>query len=155
MKYIYSKRTERGAHDTGAAGILIAKACISEIPITYMEYLNALEKLGYRIGPKNELIELVNETVSIRTTMIVVREGEPTKPEDILVAMYRQNYFAQPRALTEIKGAIKKQHYNIPHTSLWNALKSLCGQKILTRVGQGMYVQRTPPEIYYNKEIVK
>ena len=155
MKYIYSKRTERGAHDTGAARILIAKSCISEIPITYMEYLNALEKLGHKIGPKNELIELVNETVSIRTTMIVIRPGEPTDPESILTTMFSQNYFAQPRSFAEITAAVVNQEFNIPKTTLWQALKNLCAKKILTRSGHGIYVQRTPPEKYYNKEITK
>lgn len=154
MKYVYSKRTKRGAHDTGAAGILIAKSCISEIPITYMEYLNTLEKIGYRIDSKNELINLVNATVKVGTTMIVVKVGEPVKPETVLISMYSQKYFAIPKEFAEIKEALRKQGHNPPISSLWKALDKLCKKKMLTRKRRGIYVQRTPPEKFFHKEIV-
>jgi hypothetical protein len=154
MKYIYSQRTRKGAHDTGAAGILIAKSCISEIPIAYMEYLNALEKIGYKITSRDELITLVNETVKVGTTMIVVEIGEPVKPEQILVSMYSQNYFAAERAFSEIRGALAKQGHNYPDATLWNALNDLRKKKMISRIRRGAYIQRTPPEKYFSKEIV-
>jgi len=153
MKYIYSQRSKRGAHDTGAAGILIAKACISEIPITYMEYLETLEKIGYKIRAKNELIEIVNDTVKVGTTMIITHEGEPAKPESVLLSMYQQNYFAQPRTFSEVDYALKNQRYNFPKSSLHKALDNLCKKKILTKQNRGIYVQRMPPEKYFQKEI--
>lgn len=153
MKYVYSKRTKRGAHDTGAAGILVAKSCISEIPTAYMEYLETLEKIGYRIKAKKELIEIVNDTVKVGTTMIVTHEGEPTKPESVLISMYSQNYFKQPKAFAEINETLKNQHYNFPKSSLWKALDTLCKKKMLTKLKRGIYVQRTPPEKYFHKEI--
>lgn len=153
MKYIYSQRSRRGAHDTGAAGMLIAKACISEIPITYMEYLETLEDIGYKIRTKNELIEIVNNTVKVGTTMIITREGEPAKPESVLLSMYQQNYFAQPRTFSDVDNALKNQRYNFPKSSLCKALDNLCRKKILIKQKRGIYVQRTPPEKYFQKEI--
>jgi hypothetical protein len=154
MKYIYSQRTKKGAHDTGAAGILIAKSCVSEMPITYMEYLNALDKIGYAISSRDELIALVNETVKVGTTMIVAEMGKPTKPEPLLVSMYSQHYFAAERAFSEIKSALTKQGHNYPDTTLWKALDSMCKKKMVSRIRRGTYIQRTPPEKYFSKEIV-
>jgi hypothetical protein len=153
IKYAYSKRTERGAHDTGAAGILVAKSCISEMPIAYMEYLDILEKIGLTIESKTELIDLVNSTVKVGTTMIIVKQGEPVKPESILISLYSQNYFAEPKSLSKIKETFKKQGHNPPHTSLCRAIELLCKQKMLTKSGRGIYVQRTPPDKFFNKEI--
>ncbi|MEM3581105.1 MAG: hypothetical protein QXH40_07225 [Candidatus Bathyarchaeia archaeon] len=153
MKYIYSQRSRKGAHDTGAAGILIAKACISEIPITYMEYLETLESIGYKIRAKKELIGIVNDTVKVSTTMIITREGEPAKPESVLLFMYQQNYFAQPRTFSEVDNSLKNQRYNFPKSSLCKALDNLCKKKILTKQKRGIYVQRMPPEKYFQKEI--
>jgi hypothetical protein len=154
MKYIYSKRTKRGAHDTGAAGILIAKSCISEIPITYMEYLDALEKIGYAINSRDELITLVNETVKVGTTMIVMEKGKPTKPESLLVSMYSQHYFATERTVSEIESALAEKGHNYPKTTLWKAIDVMCKKKMMSRIKRGLYIQRTPPEIYFSKEIV-
>ena len=154
MKYIYSQRTKKGAHDTGVAGILIAKSCISEMPIAYMEYLNALEKIGYKVSSRDELITLVNETVKVGTTMIVVEIGEPVKPEAILVSMYSQNYFAMERAFSEVKCALGNQGHNYPDTTLWRALDDLCKKKMISRIRRGIYIQRTPPEKFFSKEIV-
>ena len=154
MKYVYSQRTKKGAHDTGAAGILIAKSCISEIPIAYMEYLDVLEEIGYKINSKDDLISLVNETVKVGTTMIVVEIGEPVKPEQILVSMYSQNYFATERTFSEIKVTLAKQGHNYPNATLWKALDSLCKKKMICRIRRGTYIQRTPPEKYFSKEIV-
>lgn len=154
MKYIYAQRSRRGAHDTGAAGILIAKSCISEIPIVYMEYLNTLEKIGYKITAKNELINLVNSTVKIGTTMIITKLGEPTKPEAVLTSLYSQGYFTVPRKFSEITKKLVNQGYNFPKASLWQALNKLCQKKMLIKKAYGQYVQRTPPEKYFSKEIV-
>ncbi len=154
MKYTYSQRTKKGAHDTGAAGILIAKSCISEIPVAYMEYLNALEKIGYKISSTDELITVVNETVSVGTTMIVSQRGEPVKPEHILTSIYSQNYFAKERAFSEVQAALAEQGHNYPKPTLWFALDDLCNKKMLSRLRRGVYIQREPPEKYFNKEIV-
>lgn len=154
MKYIYSQRTKKGAHDTGAAGILVAKSCISEMPIAYMEYLNTLEKIGYKIDSKDELIALVNETVSVGTTMLVTEKGEPIKPEPILVSMYSQNYFAEEKTFAEVKDTLARQRYNYPDSTLWKTLDNLCKKKMIGRIRRGTYVQRTPPEKYFSKEIV-
>lgn len=154
MKYAYSQRNKKGAHDTGAAGILIAKSCISEMPVAYMEYLSALEKIGYNISSRDDLITIVNETVSVGTTMIVSQRGEPVKPEQMLISMYSQNYFAVKRTFSEIKGALAGQGHNYPKTTLWFALNELCKKKMLSKAGHGVYIQREPPEKYFNKEIV-
>jgi hypothetical protein len=154
MKYAYSQRTKKGAHDTGVAGILIAKSCISEMPVAYMEYLTALERIGYKISSRDELITLVNETVSVGTTMIISERGDPIKPEQILISMYSQNYFATSRAFSEVKDALAKQGHNYPETTLWFALDELCKKKMLSRIRRGVYIQRMPPEKYFNKEIV-
>lgn len=153
LKYIYSQRTRKGAHDTGAAGILIAKSCISEMPIAYMEYLNALEKIGYKTNSKDELITLVNETVRVGTTMIVAERGEPLKPEPILVSMYSQNYFEVEKTFIEVKDTLARQRYNYPDSTLWKALDTLCKKKMIARIRRGTYIQRTPPEKYFTKEI--
>lgn len=154
VKYIYSQRTKKGAHDTGAAGILIAKSCISEIPTAYMEYLSALEKIGFKVDSRDELITLVNETVKVGTTMIVVKVGEPVKPEAILISMYSQEYFVNERSFAEIKGAFSEKGHNPPDSTLWKALDTLCKKKMLARRGRGVYIQRTPPEEFFSKEIV-
>jgi hypothetical protein len=154
LKYIYSQRTKKGAHDTGAAGILIAKSCISEMPTAYMEYLNALEKIGYKVNSRDELIALVNETVSIGTTMIIAERGEPVKPETVLISLYSQNYFATERTFVEIRDSLAKLQYHFPDSTLWKALDALCKNKMISRIRRGTYVQRTPPEKYFNKEIV-
>ncbi len=153
LKYVYSQRSHKGAHDTGAAGILIAKSCISQMPIAYMEYLEALEQIGFRVCTKDELIELVNSTVRVGTTMMVTRQGEPMKPETVLVSMYSQSYFAELKALSEIKEAFRKQGHNPPHTSLRRALDSLVKKKMLTKKARGSYIQRTPPDDFFNNEI--
>jgi hypothetical protein len=155
MKYIYSKRTEKGAHDTGAAGILVAKSCISEIPIAYMEYLDALEKIGFKICAKDDLIKLVNSTVEISTTMIVTKQGEPAKPESILTSMYSNSFFVQPRKLSEIQFILGEQGHNIPKPLLFKTLDGLCKKRMLLRKGRGFYVQRTPPSIYFASKIVE
>lgn len=154
MKYAYSQRTKKGAHDTGVAGILIAKSCISEMPVAYMEYLTALERIGYNISSRDELIALVNETVSVGTTMIISERGEPIKPEQILISVYSQSYFATERAFAEVKDALANQGHNYPETTLWFALDELCKKKMLSRIRRGVYIQRMPPEKYFNKEIV-
>ena len=154
LKYAYSQRTKKGAHDTGAAGILIAKSCISEMPIMYMEYLNTLEKIGYKISSRDELISLVNETVTVGTTMIVVEIGKPTKPEPLLISMYAQHYFSTERAFSEIKAALSDQGHNYPDTTIWFALDSMCKKKMVSRIRRGIYIQREPPEKYFSKEIV-
>lgn len=154
LKYAYSKRSTKGAHDTGAAGILIAKSCISEMPVAYMEYLSALEKIGYKIRSQDELIALVNETVKVGTTMIIAKRGEPIKPEQLLISMYSQGYFAIERAFAEIKEAITNQDHNYPETTLWVDLNNLCRKKMLLRIRRGVYVQRMPPEKYFGKDIV-
>ena len=124
------------------------------MPITYMEYLNALEKLDYKISSKDELITLVNGTVSVGTTMLVSEKGEPVKPETILVSMYTHNFFSTERTLAEIKDALSKQQYHFPNSTLWKALKALCKRKMIQKIKRGIYIQRTPPEKYFNKEIV-
>lgn len=155
MKYVYSKRTKRGAHDTGAAGMLVSKSCISEIPIAYMEYINNLEELGYHFSSKDELLSLINSTVSVGTTLIVAKAGEPTKPESVLMSMYRQNYFAEERTFTDVENTCRANHFTFPRTTLWKALNAFCGKKILTKPNRNCYVQRMPPEEYFKKEMVE
>jgi len=155
MKYVYSKRTEKGAHDTGAAGILVAKSCISEMPIAYMEYLEALEKIGFSICAKDDLIELVNSTVGISTTMIVTRQGEPAKPESILTNMYSCGFFAQERKLSEIQNVLGEQGHNIPKPILCKTLDGLCKKRMLVKRSRGFYIQRTPPSVYFAGRIVE
>lgn len=154
LKYAHSQRSTKGAHDTGAAGILIAKSCISEMPIAYMEYLNVLEKIGYKINSKDELITLVNQTVSVGTTMLISERGEPVKPETILVSMYSQGFFSAEKAFIEIKDSLGRKQYHFPDSTLWKALDILCKRKMIQRVKRGIYIQRTPPEKYFSKEIV-
>jgi hypothetical protein len=155
MKSIYSKRTKKGAHDTGAAGILISKSCISQIPIAYLEYLDSLEKLGYYFRCKDELLGLVNSTVSIGTTLIVTKAGKPTNPESWLMSLYREGYFASPRTFADIKNKCNDAGYFPPKTSLWEALNRLCKQKILTKPERNCYVQRMPPDEYFAKDIIE
>ena len=63
--------------------------------------------------------------------MIVIRPGEPTDPESILISMFSQNYFAQPRSFAEITAAVVNQEFNIPKTTLWQALKkSMCKEDL-------------------------
>lgn len=154
LKYAYSQRTKRGAHDTGAAGVLIAKSCISQMPIAYMEYLKALGKIGYKISSRNEFITLVNETVTVGTTMIVIDIGKPAKPEPMLVSMYSQHYFSIERTFSEIKDALAKQGHNYPKTTLWFALDDMCKKKMISRIRRGIYIQREPPEKYFSREII-
>lgn len=154
VKYAYSQRTKKGAHDTGAAGIIIAKACMSEMPISYLEYLTALEKIGYRISSRDELITLVNETIAIGAKMIISKRGEPVKIEQMLTSMYSQGYFATERTLSEIMATLADQGLNYPKPTVWAALKELCKKKMLSRIRYGIYIQREPPEKYFNKEIV-
>ncbi len=153
MKYVYSKRSQKGAHDTGAAGILVAKACIGEMPIAYMEYLDILEKIGISISAKSNLIDLVNSTVKVGTTMIIAKQGDPVKPEAVLISLYTQNFFSEPQSLAKIKDAFKKQGHNPPHATLCKALETLCKKKMLTKSQRGIYVQRMPPDKFFNKEI--
>lgn len=153
MKYIYSKRNEKGAHDTGAAGILIAKSCIGEIPTAYMEYLDILEKISYKIATKDELIRFVNSTVEIGTSMIVTKQGEPAKPETILTNMYVNGYFAIPRKLGEIQLSLGEQGHNFLKPILCRTMDSMCKQKMLIKKARGIYVQRTPPNIFYSNKI--
>lgn len=153
MKYVYSKRSTKAAHDTGVAGILVAKGCISEMPIAYMEYLNTLRKIGYKITPFNDLITLVNETVSIGTTLLVSKPGAPIKIEDVITSMYSQHFFNQGKSFKEIQTSLGQMGYNPPKTSLWRSLDTLCKEKKIQKIDRGTYIQRTPPEKYFNKEI--
>lgn len=155
MKDMYSKRSQKAAHDTGAAGMLISKSCVSQIPIAYMEYLDSLEKLDYKFLCKDELLSLINSTVSIGTTLIVTKAGEPTKPESVLMAMYRHNYFVKERTFADVEDTCKANHFTFPKTTLWKALNDLCEGKILTKPNRNCYVQRTPPEEYFKKELVE
>lgn len=156
MKSIYSKRTKRGAHDTGAAGMLISKSCISQIPIAYLEYLNSLEKIGYNFRCKEEILELVNSTVSIGTTLIVTHAGKPISPESILVSFYRQGYFASTRTFADVQSECIEAGYTFPRTTLWKALITLCEElKMLTRPERNSYIQRIPPEKYFSKELTE
>lgn len=153
MKSIYSKRTKRGAHDTGAAGMLISKSCISQIPIAYLEYLNSLEKIGYSFRCKDEMLGLVNYTVTIGTTLMVTKAGKPITPESVLMSFYRREYFASPRTFLEVQKACREARYVFPKASLWKALNTLCKQKILIRPERNCYVQRMPPHEYFQKEL--
>jgi hypothetical protein len=154
VKYAYSQRTKKGAHDTGAAGILVAKSCMSEMPISYLEYLNALERIGYKIRSIGELIPLVNETITVGAKMIISERGEPVRLEQILISMYKQGHFAEKRTLSGIMATLADQGHNYPKPTVWAALKELCKKKMLSKIRRGVYVQREPPEKYFNKEII-
>jgi len=155
MKSIYSKRTKRGAHDTGAAGMLISKSCISQIPIAYLEYLNSLEKIGYDFRCKEEVLDLINSTVSIGTTLIVTQAGKPIAPESILVSFYRQGYFASTRTFADVQNECIEAGYTFPRATLWRALNTLYERKMLTRPERNSYIQRIPPEKYFSKELTE
>ncbi len=155
MKSIYSKRTKKGAHDTGAAGMLISKSCIIQIPIAFMEYLNCLERIGYSFRCKDELLDLINSTVAISTTLMVTKAGEPTKPESVLETLYRQGYFECTRALKDVENKFREAGYVFPRTSLWRALNNLCDRKMLTKPKHNCYIQRMPPQDYYAKEMIE
>lgn len=119
-----------------------------------MEYINVLEKIGYKITSKDNLIEIVNETVSVGTTMLVGEKGEPLKPEVVLISMYSQRFFESQQTFSDIKNFLVNKRYNFPDSTLWKALDSLCRKKMLQRLGRGSYIQRIPPEKYFSKQIV-
>lgn len=119
-----------------------------------MDYLNALERIGYVISSKDDLISLVNETVKVGTTMLIAERGELIKPEEILVSMYSQGFFSMEKPFIETKDALAKLHYHFPDSTLWKALDVLCKRKMIQRIRRGIYIQRTPPEKYFSKEIV-
>jgi hypothetical protein len=154
LQYVYHQRTKTGAHDYRAANALIAKSCITIAPTIYMLYLDTLGEIGFDIQQKENLLELVNSTISTGTSLIVTEEGKPVKAEQVLESLYKQRYFVSEVTLKDVENKLKTLTYSFPKPTLFKALAKLSGrEQILLKKGK-TYVQRLPPEEYYRKEIV-
>jgi hypothetical protein len=153
LQYIYSQRTHKGAHDTKVATAIIAKSCINEAPTIYLLYLNSVVQLGYGIPERDALLEFVNSTISVGTSLIVAQEGETVRPDLVLESFFKQLFFSQERTMGEVDAQLKKLGYSYPPTSLFKALQRLSRREgILTKAGK-KYAQRMPPPEYYKKEL--
>jgi hypothetical protein len=154
LQYIYHQRTRTGAHDFRAATALIAKSCITEAPTIYMLYLNALVELGFDIYERENLLELVNSTISTGTTLIVAKEGKSVKAEQVIESLYKQSYFVTERSMSDIQEKLRNLTYSFPTSTLFKALSKLSGRSQILLKKRKSYVQRLPPNEYYGKEIV-
>ncbi len=154
LQYIYHQRSITGAHDYRAANALIAKSCITISPTIYMLYLDALSELGFDILQKENLLELVNSTISTGTSLIVTQEGKPVKAEEVIESLYKQGYFVSEATLRTIEQKLRNLGYSFPKATLFKALARLSGrEQILLKKGR-TYIQRLPPEEFYKKEII-
>jgi len=154
VQYAYRQRTIKGAHDTKAANAIIAKNCINAAPNIYFLYLQTLNYLGEAIEPKDELVELVNSTITIGTRLVLGKEGHSIKSKQVLEALYRERYFSLAKTLAEIQEHLSKLGYNFPKTTLFEMLNAMSGREGSLSKEKGKYVQRTPPEEFYRKEII-
>lgn len=154
LQYVYRQRSSKGAHDTQAATALVAKSCMITAPNIYLLYLTLLNDIGNTIEPANELVQLVNSTISTGTSLVVSQEGHPIKPAQVLESLYKTQYFKEPRTLADIETKLKDLGFAFPKMTLFNALARLCGRDGLLTKKSKTYVQRLPPEEYYRKEIV-
>lgn len=154
LQYVYHERSRTGAHDFRAATALIAKSCITVAPTIYLLYLNSLDELGFGVFEKENLLELVNSTISTGTTLIVAKEGKSVKAEQVIESLYKQLYFVSERSMSDIDEKLRNLTYSFPTSTLFKALSNLSGRsQILVKKGR-RYVQRLPPDEFYGKEIV-
>jgi hypothetical protein len=154
LHYVYRQRTLKGAHDTPAATALVAKSCMITAPNIYLLYLALLNDIGNTIEPANELVQLVNSTISTGTSLVVSQEGRPIKPAQVLESLYKTQYFKDPRTLADVETKLKDLGFAFPKPTLFHTLARLCAREGLLVKKKKTYVQRLPPEEYYRKEIV-
>jgi hypothetical protein len=155
LQYVYRQRTAKGAHDTKAATALIAKSCMTTAPTVYLLYLEALEHVGHKIEPKDELLELVNSTIITGTRLVLAQEGQSIRPKQVLESLYKGEYFALPRTLAEVRKHLNTLGYNFPNTTLFGALETMSRKEEVLMKDRGAYLHRIPPSEYFKKEIVE
>jgi hypothetical protein len=153
LQYVYRQRSARGAHDTRAATALTAKSCMTATATIYMLYLNVLDEVGLQIEPKDDLVDLVNSTISTGTSIVVSQEGHRIKPSKIIESLYRRQFFQTPRTVVEIQDELGRLGYTFPRQTVSDALtRSSEREGILSKKGK-MYLQRQPAADYFKKEI--
>lgn len=154
VQYVYGERTEKGAHDTKAASAIIAKSCITVTPNIYRLYLDALERVNYPVPAKDDLIELVNSTITTGTSLVLAEEGKSIGPRQVLESLYRRQYFLIPRGLADVLKELNRLGYNFPKPTVFKALNVMAGRAGLISKRGKKYFQRIPPEEFYKKEVV-
>ncbi len=154
LQYVYRQRSLKGAHDTQAATALVAKSCMITAPNIYLLYLTLLDNIGNRIEPADELVQLVNSTISTGTSLVVSQEGHPIKPLQVLESLYKTQYFKDPTSMAQIETKLRDLGFAFPKPTLFKTLAKLCGREGLLIKSGKKYVQRLPPEEYFRKEIV-
>jgi len=154
LQYVYRQRSARGAHDTKAATALTAKSCMTTTATIYMLYLNVLDKVAHRIEPKDDLVDLVNSTISTGTSIVVSQEGHRVRPSKIIESLYRRQFFQMPRTVVQIQEELGKLGYTFPRQTVSDALSRLTEREgILSKKGR-TYLQRQPTTEYFKKEII-
>ena len=132
---------------------MIAKTCMSQTPTIYLFYLEALGKIGYPIPLKQELLNLVNSTISTGTTLILSQEGKSRSCAEVLESQYKQGFFSVPRSQADIIQRLGDFGFSFPRMTLSDTLRRLSGRGgfIIKRVG--LYAQRLPPTEFYETEV--
>src|SRR6266487_192337 len=154
IQYVYGERTEKGAHDTKAASAIIAKSCITVTPNIYRLYLETLERVSYPISAKDDLIELVNSTITTGTSLVLAEEGQIVRPRQVLESLYRRQFFLKPESLAAVLKELARLGYNFPKATVFSTLNTMSGREGLLSKSKGKYFQRMPPEEFYKTEIV-
>jgi hypothetical protein len=154
LQYVYRQRSARGAHDTKAATALTAKSCMTTTATIYMLYLNVLDEVAHKIEPKDDLVDLVNSTISTGTSIVVSQEGHRVKPSKIVESLYRRQFFQMPRTVVQIQEELGRLGYAFPRQTISDSLYRLSEREgILSKKGK-TYVQRQPTAEYFKKEII-
>ncbi|SRR6266566_225528 len=154
LQYVYRQRSARGAHDTKAATALTSKSCMTTTATIYMLYLNVLDEVAHKIEPKDELVDLVNSTISTGTSIVVSQEGHRVRPSKIVESLYRRQFFQMPRTVVQIQDELGRLGYTFPRQTVSDALYRLSEREgILSKKGK-TYVQRQPTTEYFKKEII-
>jgi len=122
LQFVYRQRSARGAHDTKAATALTAKSCMTSTATIYMLYLTVLDAVAQKIEPKDELVDLVNSTISTGTSIVVSQEGHRVKPDKIIESLYRRQFFQTPRTVVEIQYELGRLGYTFPRQTISDAL---------------------------------
>jgi hypothetical protein len=119
----------------------------------YMLYLNVLDEVAHKIEPKDELVDLVNSTISTGTSIVVSQEGHRVRPDRIIESLYKRQFFQTPRTVVEIQYELGRLGYTFPRQTVSDALARVSEREgSLSKKGK-TYVQRQPTTEFYKKEI--
>jgi hypothetical protein len=100
-----------------------------------------------------KVLSSVTEYSSKISSVPVERESPPTRAETcrgIAERLWRENWFAEPRSLSDVHGEMTRIGYHYDRTAVAHVLLDLVRDGILTREGRPrryVYVQKRPPNL--------